>query len=150
MPTSPEFLKACTTCKAFCCTAVMPLLTKQEKNKILAAGFNDSFIEIEKGIYTIKSSKDHTCPYLTAEYSCKIQNVKPKLCKTWPVIPRYEQHKRTFMVIQCPLYPSLSKQEIQQAKKEAATIKQRIVLLLWSISPDLKQEYKRFQYEAIK
>jgi Fe-S-cluster containining protein len=127
----------------------MPPFTKQEKNDILNAGFKGNFIEIEKGIYTFKKQNTHACPYLTNEYSCGIQNVKPKLCKIWPVIPRYKKNKRTYILIKCPLFPSLSPQEIQQTKKEAATIPPRIITLLWTLSQEKKEKYKRFEYEEI-
>jgi Fe-S-cluster containining protein len=147
--TSSDSLRVCKKCHAFCCTAILPLLTEQEKNAILDAGFTNNFIEIENRIFTIKKGKNGSCPYLTRRNTCSIQKVKPKLCKIWPVVPRIKNNRKFTIVIKCPLFPSLSLQEIQQAKNEAETIPQTIISYLWNIPPAMKEKYKRFCYEEI-
>lgn len=149
MPTSRQTLFVCEQCKAFCCNLVRPPITEQEKQDILEAGFSDYFIDVGNGIYDIKPAKDGTCPYLKRNYSCEIHRVKPKLCRIWPVIPRYKDNKRGCIVVKCPLFPYMSKKEIQQAKKVADTIPPAIIKHLWDISSEMKKKYKRFQYQEI-
>jgi len=149
MLTSEQFLSVCRHCKAWCCTLVRPSVTEHEKLAILAVGFNDYFTKIDDDIYIIKPDSNGICPYLKDDYSCKIHQVKPKLCKIWPVIPRYKNGKRDYVVIKCPLFPQLSKEKLEQAKKEAETISTLIIQHLWDISPETKQKYKRFEYEEI-
>jgi len=149
MPMSEQFLSVCNHCKAWCCTLVRPPVTEQEKLDILAAGFNDYFTKDEDDIYTIKPDSNGICPYLKDDYSCEIHQVKPKLCKIWPVIPRYKNNKRDYIVIKCPLFPELSREELKKAKKKAETISTPIIQHLWAISPEMKRKYKQFEYEEI-
>jgi Fe-S-cluster containining protein len=149
MPTSSKFLSVCKQCKAFCCTAVLPILTDKEKNRILSDGVPNYFIKIDHGLYRIKEGSNGVCPYLTKELSCSIQNLKPKLCKIWPIIPRYKNNIRETLLIHCPLYPFLSDDEIMQAKKEAETLPLDILRHLWDISLESKNKYKRFPYTEI-
>jgi Fe-S-cluster containining protein len=149
MPASSAFLSVCKQCTAWCCTMVKPPVTTQERNTILQAGFPDYFVQLNKDIYQIKAEEQHPCPFLKKDYSCEIQNVKPKLCKIWPVIPRYKQSKLEFIIINCPLTSTLHPSEIQHAKKEAETLPPLLIQHLWSISPDMKKKYKRFTYKEI-
>jgi Fe-S-cluster containining protein len=149
MPTSSTLISVCKQCNAWCCTIVKPPVTKQEKDTILQAGFSDHFIQIDENIYQIQAEDQKPCPYLKKDYSCEIQHIKPKLCKIWPVIPRYKQNKRGYIIIKCPLYFHLTPQDIQQAKNEAAAVPQEIVTQLWMISPEMKEKYKRFTYEEL-
>jgi len=127
----------------------MPPITEKEKDDILKGGFEDYFMKITDEVYTIKSGDNGKCPYLNEDYSCKIHSVKPTLCKVWPVIPRYQNKKRECIVIKCPLFPLISKKEIQQTKKEAERIPLPIIQHLWTISPAIKQKYKKFEYDKI-
>lgn len=149
MATSHIFLATCKQCKAFCCTLARPPVTEKERHDILKAGFKDYFIKTECRIYDIKEGDNKQCPYLKHDYSCEIHHVKPKLCKTWPVIPRYRKSKRDYIVVKCPLFSYLSEKEIKQAKKEAETIPLPIIEHLWNISPEMKKKYKVFEYEEI-
>ena len=149
MPTSSNVQAVCIQCKAFCCTKVKPPITEQEKRKILESGYKDYFHKIDKGVYTITSGSDKKCPYLKSDYTCQIHKVKPKLCQLWPIIPHYKKNKRGCLVIKCPIYPLLTEEEIQKAKKEANTIPINIINHLWNVSPETKQEYKKFEYEEI-
>ena len=149
MPTLTNYQAVCTQCKAFCCTQVKPPLTEQEKSKILKSGFKNHFKKINKGIYTIKSDNNKNCPYLKSDYTCQIHKVKPKLCRLWPVIPYYKNKKRGCLIIKCPIYPLLTQEDIRIAKKEAKTIPNNIVIYLWNISLEIKQKYKKFEYEKI-
>ena len=149
MPISQRFLPVCNKCNALCCTLVLPPVTKKEKNDIVNAGFPDYFIQIESGIYTIKPTDQGKCPYLSCGDSCTIHQVKPQLCRVWPVIPHYKNNKRGYIVIKCPLFSQLSKEDIKCAKKEAETISIPIIQKLWNISPEIKQKYKVYDYEEL-
>jgi len=149
MPLSTEFLKRCKECKGFCCTLVIPPVTEQEKEKILKAGFEDHFKYIGNGIYKITKDKNKSCPYLQKDWTCEIQSVKPDLCKLWPIIPYIKNNKRGFIVIKCPIYSYLSKEDIIQAKKEAEAISDIVVELIWDIPEKIKNKYKQFEYEKI-
>jgi Fe-S-cluster containining protein len=149
MPLSSEFLKICKDCKAFCCTLVIPPVTEQEKEKILKEGFEDHFKYIGNGIYEITKDKNKACPYLQKDMTCEIQSVKPELCKLWPIIPYIKNNKRSFIVIKCPIYSYLSKEDIIQAKKEAEAISDIVVELIWDIPEKIKNKYKQFEYEKI-
>jgi Fe-S-cluster containining protein len=127
----------------------MPPVTENEINKILKAGFENHFIRMGDELFTIKSKANGNCPYLKKDCSCMIHDVKPTLCKIWPIVPHYQNNKRGYIVIKCPLFPLISKKEFQQKKKEAEKISIQIVKHLWNISSPLKQEYKRFEYVKI-
>jgi Fe-S-cluster containining protein len=149
MPVSPKFAHLCKQCNSWCCKLVLPPITLQEKQHIINAGFTDHFYEIKKGIYGMKSNSNNHCPYLQPNNTCKIHNVKPVLCKIWPVVPRYKNKRRSDIIIKCPLYPCLTLNDIKQAKKEAKTIPAFIIHHLWKISPGIKEKYKRFEHEKI-
>ena len=148
MTVSSDFIEICRGCNTFCCKLVKPPLTEKEKQDIIKNGGKDCFIEVEKGVYNIKSEKESFCPYLD-DYICKIHDVKPKLCKVWPVVPRIIDDKRSFIVIKCPLYKHLTKEDIDKAKRECEEIPDLIVERLWNISPEMKEKYKIFEYEEV-
>lgn len=97
----------------------------------------------------MKPKDNNRCPYLQQNNTCKIHNVKPALCKIWPVVPRYINKKRSNIIIKCPLYPYLTQNDIKQAKKEAKAIPAFIIHHLWKISDEVKEKYKRFEHEKI-
>jgi len=146
MPISDQFLDVCTKCKALCCTFVLPPVTEEERNQILKAGFEDHFNKVDDAIYKITPSEKGNSPYLQSDLSCKIHQVKPNLCKIWPVVPRYHNNTRGGIIVKCPLYSQLSEEDIQKAKKEAEQIPIPILLQLWKISEDTKEKYKIFEY----
>jgi len=149
MPTSSMFYTVCSHCKAYCCTLLLPSLTHKERQQILKAGFPDYFKKIQKDLYVIKSDSASKCPYLKEDYLCSIHKVKPNLCKLFPVVPFYKNKKRGCVIIQCPLYPFLSKEVIDKMVKKAAKIPLHIIEYLWDISYKEKEKYKRFDYQKI-
>jgi Fe-S-cluster containining protein len=149
MPVSTKFIRTCKKCKALCCTLVIPPVTEQERKKILKAGFEDHFKDIGNGIYEIKRENSNACPYLSKDWTCKIQSFKPELCKLWPIIPRIKNDKRSLIVVKCPIYPYLSEEEIIHAKKDSETISDIIIEHIWNISEEMKDKYKQFEYEKI-
>lgn len=149
MPTSDDYIATCTKCKAFCCTLFLPPITAQERQIILDAGNPDHFKKLSDDVYQIIPDKNGVCPYLSTEYQCTIQEIKPTLCRIWPVVPHDKHTKRGAIVIKCPLYPLLSKQDIDHSKKEGETISPAVIAHLWNISEDTKDKYKVFDYEEI-
>jgi Fe-S-cluster containining protein len=139
----------CQKCKALCCRLVTPPVTEKEKQRILKAGFPDYFEKIDTDLYKIKSQDKKPCPYLKKDYSCSIHNVKPMLCALWPVVPQYKNKKRGCLIIKCPLYPYLPKEFIEGSIKEAEKIPLHIIEELWNLSPEMKEKYKRFEYQKI-
>lgn len=149
MPRSPHFRTVCKNCEAYCCGFVRPLVTDKERQDVLGAGFQDYFIEVGNGIYEIKPGRRGFCPYLNEDYSCEIHAVKPRLCRVWPVVPRLRNEKLSFLVVKCPLYRCLTEEEVEEAKKEAACIPRSIIYQLWTLSSELKNKFKIFEYEEI-
>jgi Fe-S-cluster containining protein len=149
MPTSSAFLSVCAKCHAWCCNAVMPPVTKQERDIILQGGFPDYFIQIDEDMYQIRAEDQKPCPYLTKDMSCGIQEVKPRLCKVWPVIPRISHNKKEFILLNCPITSTLLPSDIQRAKKEAEALPVDLIVRLWELSQKHKNRYKRFTYTEI-
>lgn len=147
MLTSSSFHFVCKRCKAYCCKLILPPITGMERQKILQAGFPDHFKKIQDDLYIIKPDKSSKCPYLTENYSCSIHTVKPQLCLLWPIIPSFKNKKKGSIVVQCPLYPYLSKNAVNKAISEADHIPSYIIEYLWNISSEEKQKYKRFHYQ---
>jgi len=148
MPTSNDFIKTCKECRAFCCTAHRPPVNEKEKNAIINAGYADFFVKVKKGIFEL-ISKDRRCPYLLDDFSCEIQEVKPSLCKAWPVIPRCKGNIREFFITKCPLFYHLSEEDIKKAKDEAKKIPKDIVDQLWTLSEEIRKDFKKFDYEKL-
>ena len=149
MPTSPTFMSVCKRCNAWCCTNVTPPVTKQEKERIINAGFPNHFEKIEKNLYVITSEHTTKCPYLKNDCSCSIHAVKPDLCKLWPVVPHNKNNTRGCLVIKCPLFPFLSKKNIDTAMEQAAAIPLPVVEHLWKLPSAMKEKYKKFDYEKM-
>jgi len=148
MPKSAKFLDVCKECKAYCCKAGGPKVSKKDRDKILKAGFKDCFVEVSNEVYAVKTKND-ICPYLKRDYSCEIQKVKPGDCMAWPVIPGYKNSERFYMVAKCPLYAHLSKKAIEKAKLEASKIPINVIKEAWKLSPAAEQKSKKFEYEEI-
>ena len=109
--------KVCGKCKASCCKMGGPDFTKKEMQRVLRAGFKDCFSKIDNNHYELKS-KNGKCPYLSKDYSCLIHNVRPLMCKCWPIFPDIKNKKREYFLIQCPVTSYLSKKEILTMKKQ--------------------------------
>ena len=149
MLTSENFRKICKNCQAFCCKLVLPPVTPQERYRILKAGHPDHFTQISSDVYQIQPTETGWCPYLSADFSCSIQEVKPTLCTIWPVIPHEKRQQRGAMVVKCPLYPHLSSSEINHAQTVGKTIPSCIIKHLWALSEETKNKYKTYEYEEL-
>ncbi len=149
MSVSNKFLNLCNECNAFCCRQRLPPISTNEKKRILDAGYENNFLHLKDDIYTIIPSNKGCCPYLKSDNSCKIQDVKPTFCRIWPIVPRIRNDKRAYLIIKCPIFCLLSKEDIEKSKKEAEKIPEETIIQLWDISDDLKEKYKKFEYRII-
>lgn len=139
-------LIACKKCNAFCCTQIKPPVLKSERQIIIKSGYEDCFKKIDDDLYEIISKKDNECPYLDSNKSCKIHKIKPIFCRIWPVIPRLKNNNFEFIIIKCPIYSYMTKNEIQDAIKDTKNIPKKAIKYLWEISDEAKQKYKKFEY----
>ncbi len=140
-------LRVCRKCKATCCKMGGADFTKKEMGRVIGAGYKNFFRKIDEDSYELKSKKG-ICPYLAKDNSCSIHNVRPAMCKCWPVYARYKRNKREFLLIRCPLVGCLSKKDISRMRKEAAKIPRGMLETTFTSShlpkSDLKLIEKRF------
>jgi len=142
------FLKTCQKCKTSCCKMGGSDLTEKEVRRILKANHPNFFRKIGKDHYEMKSKKG-ICPYLNKDYSCKIEDTKPLMCRSWPVDPEYKGKKAEFLLMQCPLTQFLTSKQVKEMKKHAGKIKPHIINAAFSESKlsksDIDLIYKRYQ-----
>lgn len=140
-----DILKICKKCGEKCCKLGGPVISKEEKNKILKAGFDNFFIKSE-GYYIIKRKKDGNCIYLK-DHKCLIHKVRPIECETWPVSAAYKWGKVRYYLGTCPLTPKLNKKEIETAKKKLSKLS--ISHLKRNLENAKKEFDKEFDYEEM-
>lgn len=150
------FLKTCQKCKDSCCKLGGSDITEAELKRILKANYPNFFRKIGKDHYEMKSRKG-ICPYLEKDYSCQIEDVKPLMCRSWPVDIDYKGKNQIFMLIKCPLTPLLTQKQIKEMKKHAAKIKPHIINASFSKSKLSKPDqdliycrYKKFKMKELK
>jgi Fe-S-cluster containining protein len=87
---SLSLLNHCKTCTSSCCTKGKVITTEKNHEEILATGAEDNFwkIELPVGNFYILDFKMGSCRYLDDTGRCTIENVKPMVCKTYPVFPK--------------------------------------------------------------
>jgi len=109
-----SLLPVCLKCGAQCCKHGSPIVSKEERDKILKFSGKDYFEK--KGDYYIIPK--NPCPYLSKDDKCSIQKVKPKDCKTYPFSFVEDKNKLSFGISQtCPAKYLLSKEYISESKK---------------------------------
>jgi len=121
-----EYLSVCQKCNALCCKLGGTNLTKKEVDRVLAKGFKNHFVQITPEVYELKSKPDGVCPYLKEDLSCEIHEVKPIICTSWPVFPEFDNGKIDHILINCPLTRTLSKEEIEECKKESSMVNLKV------------------------
>lgn len=140
-------LEVCQKCKAVCCKMGGPEFTKTEMEKVLRAGYPDYFVKINEDHFELKGKKG-ICPYLAKGSSCSIHKQRPLMCKCWPVYVDYNDNKRQFILIECPLTLLLSKRDIETMKKQASLVPKELITTSFTSSKlpesDLKIIEKRF------
>lgn len=143
-----SFLKTCQKCKATCCKMGGADLTEEEMIRILKANHPNFFRKIDKNHYEMKSKKG-ICPYLNNNHSCQIQDIKPLMCRSWPIDTDYKGKKAALVLIKCPLMPLLSSKQVKEMKKQAGKVLPHIINGGFCKShlskSDLNLIYKRFQ-----
>jgi Fe-S-cluster containining protein len=137
-----DIKKTCIKCGAKCCFLGGPIVTKKERNKILKTGFKNVFVKFEK-YYSVKS-KNGKCPFLR-DRLCLINDVKPLMCRIWPVYPVLKGNKRKFMVLDCPLTKQLSQKELQKLKIKAKKLPKELSAdKITDLSPLIKKRLNKF------
>ncbi len=142
--------KVCTACKARCCYFGGPTMTLEERNKILDAGNMDHTIEnlIEGKLFYDVKDENGKCPYLGKNNLCTIHEVRPSVCKTWPVESAFKGEKHQTIVLDCPLTPYLSKNDLEGMKQLALTIpKELFDANQTGLTPEIKQRLNVFGWD---
>jgi Fe-S-cluster containining protein len=139
-------LEICRKCQASCCKFGGADFTGGEMRRVLDAGYPNYFVKINENHYEMKSERG-TCPYLKSDYSCLIHDVRPLVCKSFPVYVVCKNNETEFCLIACPLSAVLSKNDIEVMKEQASQAEE-IILTTFSDSKlpkrDLELIEKRF------
>ena len=139
-------LEICRKCRASCCKLGGADFTREEMRRVLDMGYPNYFVKINENHYEMKSERG-ICPYLKSDYSCLIHDVRPSVCKSFPVYVVCEDNEARFCMMACPLASVLSKNDIEVMKKQASQVKE-IILTTFSDSKlpkrDLELIEKRF------
>jgi Uncharacterised protein family (UPF0153). len=125
---SDRSLEVCRRCKASCCRLGGPDFTGSEKDKILQAGKKDFFVEINKNHFEI-DCKRGVCPYLAKDNSCSIHDIRPLMCRVWPLNIEFIKDEKYLMMIDCPLTPFLSKKDILEMKVQLTRLQKRCSMM---------------------
>ncbi|NTV23742.1 MAG: YkgJ family cysteine cluster protein [Nanoarchaeota archaeon] len=120
-----DFLKICQQCKAKCCKIGGTDFSEEEMKKVIDAGHPDFFVKIDEDHYETKCN-DGVCPYLGKDEACTIHEVRPKLCRRWPVYSSVEAEERKNYLVDCPL---------------ARVLSQDIILNMVKINEDISSEF---------
>ena len=116
-----EILNTCKDCMASCCKLGGADLTEAEMKNILDAGHADNFMKVDKNHYEMKSI-DGVCPYLHEENYCTIHQVRPTMCRCWPVDVQFEARGKKFYINSCPLTKFYPEEEIKKSKEILKTV----------------------------
>jgi len=60
--------------------------SKEEMQRVIDAGHPDYFIKSGENHYEVKT-KNGICPYFSEDKACMIHEVRPAMCRVWPVYP---------------------------------------------------------------
>lgn len=121
-------LNVCKNCGAICCKTVGgPNVTKKEMQKVMNAGHPDFFVKHSDNHYEIKS-KNGTCLYLRKDNLCSIHDVRPLVCRWWPVDYAYRNGRVEIFLAECPLTKYVSEKFIQHMKKQIKQLPKETIL----------------------
>jgi Fe-S-cluster containining protein len=112
-PTPEEI---CLECGGLCCKLGGIVATRNEVEAIVAEGFPDHFIQLANGVYGTEWGIDGTCPYFESG-KCLIYSVRPTGCRMFPVV---ENSGTEIVLVECPLAPFLSEEELEERKSVLA------------------------------
>lgn len=121
-----DFLGICKNCRGTCCKIGGTDFTRKEKDQVLRKGFPDYFRKISNNHYEARG-KNGVCPYLKKDNSCLIHEVRPLLCRKWPIFTEVENGKKIHALIECPLTPHLSEKDINEMKDHAEKISASLI-----------------------
>ncbi len=137
----------CLKCGAKCCKFGGVLYTKEEKNKILKAGFKDYFINY-KGFFATRPNLG-SCPYLENDL-CSIHRVRPTFCRIWPIFPKISNGKKAYLLFQCPLSNYVGRKFIKEAIKLADKLPNKIFEICWESEPKSGDLFEKFKLQELK
>lgn len=132
----------CIGCKAKCCYFGGPIVTKEERDAIISK-YPDYFSENGTLFQAVTEDK---CPYLKDD-TCSIYDVRPKVCRVWPVIVGEEDGERFYLLAHCPL--KLDKDAISKLIEEAKTMPIEVVQNNWNLPPHVMQRIRSFPIEEL-
>ena len=120
---------------------------------MLTAGRPDHFVKLNENHYETKCNNG-ICPYLNLkDNSCSIHEVRPIVCRSFPVYVESKNGKTNLSLVDCPLSRYLSHREINVMAKQAVEVKE-IITTTFSSSKlpeeDLKLIEKRFSRFKLK
>ncbi len=136
-----KILDTCKTCQAACCKMCGPDFSEAEMKTVLEAGQANFFNKINEHHYELKT-KEGLCPYLKEDNSCSIHELRPAMCRSWPVYPECSKSKKKYFQINCALTSLLSAEEIERLKKEAESIPTELLVSSYNNSALTKKEIK--------
>jgi len=122
-----DALKVCGDCGAMCCKLGGTDFTKTEMQKVLDAKHQNYFNKIAEDHYEVKC-EDGICAYLAEDNSCSIHDVRPLLCRRWPVYTEIKNGKRVNELIDCPLTNLLNETEIHESQKIAELLSNKFII----------------------
>ena len=138
--TTLSLLKHCESCEDGCCGNLedkrcgSPILDKGEVAKIISkkGSLNGGILKRIKlgnkqGYYILLANKDTgNCPFLTGDYECEIQDIKPLDCQIYPIKAIYSGKGTEFIVDEeCPANDKLSNY-FKKCKKTCLEINEKI------------------------
>jgi len=133
--------RVCVKCGAKCCYFEGPVVTKAERRRILKAGFEDAFVPV-RNYYYVKC-RGGKCSFLRNKM-CRIHDVRPLICKIWPVYPVFKGNKRRFMVLDCPLTAQLSKTDIRKLEVQSKRLPKEVAIdAITDLPPALTRRLNR-------
>ena len=128
-----DFQNICRNCRVnginqYCCQSGGSLILPREKGKILdkMGKVYSRYFKKEGPFYLLKARTGRKCPFLK-NGECQIQEIKPLICKIFPVRFYENSAKITYLLsTPCPAIRRLSQKElrkqIKQAKKDILKI----------------------------
>lgn len=127
-----SLLGHCTECKSKCCRENRIIITAEEHEKIVDSGAPDYFyrITIPQGDYYFLNYTESNCFYLQENGQCGIEQVKPDICKSFPVRPTsFGDHD---IADWCPAKAALTKKFVEEAKRIVQSRIEKIDLRIYN------------------
>jgi hypothetical protein len=117
----------CNKCGAMCCRAGIIAATGEEHKAIVEAGFEDHFKKEGKIFFIINHNS--VCPYLKGS-ACTVYELRPSICRCWPVHPLFRNGKHGHHLYTCPLSKHLTEKDLEGLKGLALDVPKEICLFV--------------------